>query len=282
MTGRKEPHPYLVGAADWYYGTTPDANTTGEPQFTANRDLADGYNIPAGQPIIYNENKPILSRRVFKFYNIKSGYTLDTTYTYSHPNVTADNFIARFGVNQVYTSSLPSIDFTDFNADDREDRLDGTGPGYEPDVILMNDPEHYIQSKYRLVLVAAKKPMAFMVNEQLRDQFENIIQYVSLTEPAIWPVDQDTYDHGTTNLYTEGDSTGVSQKATCWSYWPNYDGTATAKDTAAAYDGDIHITLGAAGSGILDASTEYEFAFSVYDKLLGYESNVWDASENND
>jgi hypothetical protein len=65
------------------------------------------------------------------------------------------------------------------------------------------------------------------------------------------------------------------EKATGWSFAPSYaDGVAMSKSSAEAFDGEIHMRLGEAGSGLLRKNLAYEFGYSIYDATTATETNA--------
>lgn len=65
------------------------------------------------------------------------------------------------------------------------------------------------------------------------------------------------------------------EKATGWAHAPAYvPGVALGAESGASFDGQIHIRLGAADSGLLRKGLIYELGYSLYDATTGTETNV--------
>lgn len=65
-----------------------------------------------------------------------------------------------------------------------------------------------------------------------------------------------------------------AERATGWAYAPAYAGSSLAVESGEPYDGQIHIRLGSANSGLLRSGLEYELGYSLYDATTGTECNV--------
>lgn len=137
--------------------------------------------------------------------------------------------------------------------------------------IVINDEGLVLENNYQLVCVAAKKAYAFYLNDWEKSDHGSPVSLIDLTNQVTFPKPQRTAIPGGGNFYTEN----TIQALTGWFYWPSYaSGTPLVKDSAAAYNGYFHVTLGAAGSGVLRANRSYEIAYSVYNKKLNFETNV--------
>lgn len=145
---------------------------------------------------------------------------------------------------------------------------------------LVNCDDFVTNSSYNAVCIAKNGiPNIVVMQDWVRNQDGSLQQWFDPTKLGIWPLTQKTVVYLTTaptvtTPYTEG---GVA-KETCFSiFWP-WDGvTATPALSAnylytAAYPSPIQ--LGAAGSGILSKTTDYELTYSLFNKRLGYETNV--------
>jgi hypothetical protein len=133
--------------------------------------------------------------------------------------------------------------------------------------VLLKDDDMFTNSEYSAVLLPLETPMACLFQSWNANANGTLNQWFDLTAPRISPRTLNT----SSGAYTED---GIYKK-TCWNRWPVFArGTGVAIDSASNYDGQIHVTLGAAGSGILAKETVYEFAYSIYDKQIDYETNV--------
>lgn len=138
---------------------------------------------------------------------------------------------------------------------------------------LVNDNDLTCDNGYQMVCVAAKKPFAFFVSDWERSPNGNNVCLIDLRRQNHAPRTVRTLlpGTGTSTFYSED----AVQKPTCFSRWPAFvTATPTVTDAASAYDGAIHVTLGAANSGILRKNMVYEITYSVYDKRLNFETNV--------
>ncbi len=284
------------------------AQTTGNVDYCATAVLAvPGQNVPAawvvgaritvgdvdtsatsafgsfGCPNFPIDRKFTQGSRCWTLYNI-GGYLgagnigLQATYIFSKTPTYTD--LLAIGDQNIATANLTGT-FVDGSAT-LVQRLDGTAPTYA-DVgrVLWNDPANYLNTEHSLLLAAPGKPLAIVVQSWQRNDKQKLEQWVDLRcralAPGLWPtVDVDT----NSGRYTEGMKTDVAATAvaTCWKAWEPFvdkTPTRTLASLNATRSGDtVGVALGAANSGILRANTIYEFAFSVYDKQLGVESNV--------
>lgn len=201
-------------------------------------------------------------------------------------NLTLNDLMYKF----VY-SSYPVTDgtyFPTFNQDNAASNYSVASPAslaiqndrgapYVPEditFILLQDPEGFCDSSYRLVLCAAKKPYGFFVQDWQRDTEGRNIQLAPLIDRLQKPICQTTTAlPATPHSYYSEDGVQVS---TCFTYWPPY-ATGVALPTEASLSKTSitqHVALGPVDSGVLRAKTDYEFTFSVFDKQLGIETNV--------
>lgn len=205
------------------------------------------------------------SIRPLVFYNIAS-QQLIRTYSYDAYQVASTTYVATY--NQNYSTSNFSLSGASSTqtANTRGAAFVAANIGQ----VLMRDDALTCDSSYTIHLVAAKKPLAYVIQPWERDFTGRAAQAVSLTDRPFSPKLIATIDDAA-GLYKE--NSVVTQ--TCWSYWPSFTtGTGLRTNASAANAAALHLSLGAPGSGILRKSTVYEFAYSIFDKQLGIESNV--------
>ncbi len=126
---------------------------------------------------------------------------------------------------------------------------------------LVNDPASVTNSSYKAMLVAAKKPMACLLQDAYKSENSGgngkTNQWFDLTQNSFQP---QTY---ATNYFEDG-----LYKPTSFRYFGNF-----IRGTAHSGGGSYGI-LGAANTGVLRANTVYEFTYSIYNKRLNFETNV--------
>ena len=226
--------------------------------------------------------------RDITFYNLyysagsASSYTVASlAYIYTYRNtkpVSGDTLVDNRAYNKYYAQAgAATLPTTYFNgtAGVRTVRDDGVTPAYgEIEGVLLNDPLLEGQTNYTAFFIAARKALMIACGDFHADTVGVQKRYLDLQENAKPPVNistlQDAQNAGA--YYTED---AGETRSTCFRRWPLFvRGTALGKDSAASYDGYTHVTLGAANSGILRKNTVYEFAFSMYDKVFDFETNV--------
>lgn len=156
-------------------------------------------------------------------------------------------------------------------------------PTTECDAIYWRDSDLSHTSNYRFIAVAINSNAKMAI---LRDDFmslgikasddatsttemyaDNKIEMIDCNDLSFFQPSQQTVSAGGTSSSGKYEEDGVIV-STCWYRWPSYQqGVATPGVLST-------LQLGTAGSGILRANTDYEFAFSVLDKTTGYETNV--------
>lgn len=260
---------------EWYYGkaiTQGSASTAPTTNFLY-RDTNTVY--PMGISPSWNQRDYKKNNRDLTFWAIAGpGFQLMRKYVYSSYPVDETTFIedfnqdlstANYSLNGVASVEIPN------------DR----GAAYNAGLVescLMNDPEGFCDSSYRMVLIAGKKPYGLIMQDWQRDVEGKNVQIAPLTDRLHKPKTR------TTNAFpfvgpVEYTENGV-QKSTCFTNWPAFSaGTALA---SVPYTGTApnwtnvtqHVMLGPANSGILRANTVYEFTYSVFDKQFGTETNV--------
>jgi len=144
---------------------------------------------------------------------------------------------------------------------------------------LYVDSQAKHNQRHSLVTAAFGKAYAWIYKEEMNSTITTAgvsqtlpLIPVDLTSFRYSPIDVLTTNQGTANPYTENGSA----KQTCWGSWPSFAfGTALPNDFAMSSISNLNnVSLGAVDSGILRKETVYEFAYSVYNKLLGHETNV--------
>lgn len=224
--------------------------------------------IPAfagkGLPPEYNTGNHTYTTRSLRFYNLMAsaaGSESTLAYDYNYPSVTLTSafYIPSFkqasNANIALPSSVPVV----------TDRMDGATPAFSSvDSILLNDSAATCNSAHTLLLTAAKKPIAMVVQDWELNTNGLPHQYVDLTAPFYNIKSLATKDSTNSSILYQEDGTPVN---TCFCRWPGFT-TGTPLSTG------LSIDLGAANSGLLRANTVYEFTFSVFDKQYGVEMNV--------
>lgn len=139
---------------------------------------------------------------------------------------------------------------------------DTAGTSYASTVAaLVNDPMSVTNASYKAMLVAQGKPYACVFQDGFRATSTSgkgkPNQWIDLTQNTWQP-------RAYASSYTEET---VSTK-TGFAYWPAFvRGTAMVAGTNS-------LGLTAASTGILRANTVYEFTYALYNKRLGFETNV--------
>lgn len=259
----------------WTHGIKVNDGTATETA-TANFWVrATGTTYPMGISPSWNIGDFKKNNRDLVFFNLGFvntgviGYRLIQKYVYSNYQVTSGTFVPAFNCD----TSVSNYNLS--GASSLQILNDAGSPFNAPEVgsVLMFDPDGFCDSSYRAVLVAAKKPYAFIIQDWLRDSVGRNVQTVSLIDRLHKPkcVTTIAYPPDTPSYYCEDGC----QVSSCFSFWPNYDGSALPKVSSLTMTAPgRHVALGDAGSGILRANTIYEFTFSVYDKQFGVETNV--------
>jgi len=269
VSGREVPMKNYVGEMT-AFPTGPNGPYLGFSYY-------DSFNsLPAGIPTFYNTRLFSQRQRSMSIQTINkvSGpATLSKIYHFSALDITTGTTAAEF--DQAQTTALSALAYTSV-----EGRVDGATVNLDASVInnvgLVHDEANTLSTGYTAIFVAAKKALCAIYQEWLSSGDGTLPQWVDLTARRQQPTVAATVDPNTLLPYTEADSAGNgTQKSTCWTNFPAFvAGTALPKDSSSAYNGTIHVTLGDAGSGILRANTQYEIAYSIYDKLYDTESNV--------
>jgi hypothetical protein len=123
------------------------------------------------------------------------------------------------------------------------------------------------QSHAIIAMATGAKALLAIVREE-RDTLNQPFQYADPTSERLQSTR--TLAEGAATSYLENGQ----EKATGWAYAPSYSGSALGAESGAAYDGKIHIRLGAADSGLLRKGLEYELVYALYDASTGTETNV--------
>jgi hypothetical protein len=274
VSGKDNPANWIIARAGATAATTTHSAS-------ANLVLWTTYTLSpfylAGRPTgLFSRNSTSKVRSVSVF-NLRSLATADrpeelnAEYQYDDfdPSVMYhDPALGDPTTGQDYTQE----DMTPGTATRRVDRTDGAAADYNKvQSVLINDSCMSYSSAYQAALLATgEKAIVAVVQDWLHNTDNTNTQWLDLTMP-LGPLEKrTTYDDLTSGFYTENGF----QKQTCWSVWPAHlAGTALAKSSVTAFDGR-HVLLGDANSGILRVYTTYEFTSSMYNKRLGYESNV--------
>ncbi len=259
VSGKEVPMQWALGRA---FGVA-DATHTALPNFVK-PDPGFSTDHFLGLPSFFNTRNFKHSVRQMSFYDLDSNYSLVRAYLYS-VNPVDSTFVQTLDQD----NSTPNI--TGIGAGTGVPRLDGVGPTYaNVKTVLYNDAQSTVNSGYTLLAAAPGKAIMAFVQDWQRNHDGTLPQWVDPTNPVFVAQTIQTTDPAG-GLYSE-DSIA---KASCWKTWPSWSSsTPTPKDATTPRDGQHHVTLGAANSGILNKNTTYEVAFAVYDKQLNLESNV--------
>lgn len=153
----------------------------------------------------------------------------------------------------------------------------GTAGTYAtPVTALYNDSAAKHNQRHSVIAAAFGKPYGWLYKEEMVSTISSeslpLIPF-DFTRFKYAPVDQQTINQpGGAGDYKENGAV----KKTCWGAWPSWtEGTPTTNDASlSCANNNYFVAIGAADSGILRKNTTYEFAFSVYNKLIGHETNV--------
>lgn len=227
--------------------------------------------LASGVPSNWNTRRFKNSSRQVTIFDLDATNGLQYGFVYSvmttdSANIYSAGLYPGSGGGQLIPASLPA-------ATTIETRLDGAASSASSvDYQLINDPDNVINSGYGMILAAAGiGPVAFLTKSWLCNASDHVYWAVDLTTTPYFPSVRATANSVDGTPYTEDGTI----KGTCFAYWPDFvTGTALPTETAAARTGSLHFTLGQAGSGILRANTEYEFTYSIYNKLISHETNV--------
>jgi hypothetical protein len=158
--------------------------------------------------------------------------------------------------------------FTCSDANRTTDRL--TTPTYTTGEMALQYSDDWKISQSHSILAMAHKTgalIAIMRSERDPDGFP--FQYVDPQDERIQSIR--TMSDTTTNSYMQNGN----EKATGWSFFPDFDGTTPlTSEASSSYDGKIHIRLGATNSGLLRSNLIYELGYSIYDASINHECNV--------
>lgn len=251
----------------WLYG---QKNTVGSSTVPA----IASYGTAAGSPTPWCTRVFKNTSRVVSIFDIDDSTGLQYQFRYNDFTVDSATIYATNGyllpsVVPIATASLPA-------ATTIATRLDGAAS--DPTLVdsqILNDPDMTINSGYTMFLAACGgNPIAFLHKPWVIPLTSRVVAPTDLTSCALYPLPVATLaDAGAITSYlVDG-----SPRQTCFVRWPSFvTGASLQTEAAAARTGTIHVTLGAADSGILRANTTYEFTFSIFNKLTGYETNVGD------
>ncbi len=126
---------------------------------------------------------------------------------------------------------------------------------------LVEDAAGTHNTSYKAALVASGKPFCTIFQDSYSASTIHKQQWIDLTS--------NSYEPPLLNTYTYIEE-GV-RKQSCFSFWPEF-----IRGTAMTDFGGINwqTQLGGANTGILRKNTVYEFTYSIYNKRLGFETNV--------
>jgi len=261
VSGKDVPMQWVAGRAL----STANSNTTALPNFTK-PDSAVSNNHFMGLPSFFNTRNFRDSVRQMSFYNLDENGSLVRQYNYT-VSPQSSTFASAFNQDNTAPNITSAI-----GSGTGVPRLDAAAPTYtDIETVLYNDSQSTVNSGYTAIAAAPGKAVMAIVQDWQRNHDGTLIQYIDPCNPVFVPITRQTLTEGGAANYTENEI----EKATCWAVWPDYvDGTPLAKDSAAARDGIVHVTLGEADTGVLRQNTTYEIAFSIYDKQINLESNV--------
>lgn len=140
---------------------------------------------------------------------------------------------------------------------------------------LMYEPMLKISSGFQLICLAIGKAVGFMYQEFNYELSNDPAQFFDFSNILPFSDQEYTYAQGG-GTYTEFNK----EKDTCFYRWPATTYAVTATPTLAAIEagnlrnGQYHVALGAANSGILRLNSIYEFTYSYYDYTTDHECNV--------
>jgi hypothetical protein len=257
-----------------YYLKQVNATSTN----TANGNFTASPSTPeetGGIPSSVNNNNYPVSRRSIRFYDIYThgtyGTALAYVYNYDNNDITSGVYVPTYN-NDLSTQS---IDLSKLSFTNRTTRQDGTTPAESSiNRVLLYDPEMFTNTAYKIFFIAAKKPIAGIIQGWNSGPYGYPFQLVDLTAPCFYPSNDYTdnqLSHG--NSYTENGSPAI----TGWNSWPAWAAGTPLIDNASSPRDAIQkslIALGPEDSGVLRKNTTYEFAYSIYNKQFGTETNV--------
>jgi hypothetical protein len=253
--------------ASWLYGLV---STTGSATVPAPASYGNGGGAPTPWCTRVFRN----TARVISIFDIDDATGLQYQFRYNDFTVDSATIYPTNGF--LLPSTVPIASASLPAASSIATRLDAAAS--DPTLVdsqLLNDPDMTINSGYTLFMVASGgNPIAFLHKPWVIPLTTRVLLPTDLTSCAVYPLPIATLaDAGAATSYmVDG-----SPRQTCFSRWPSFvSGVSLQTEAAAARTGTIHVTLGAANSGILRANTTYEFTFSIFNKLTGYETNVGD------
>lgn len=233
------------------------------------------YRYPGGVPVA-NYPEFLIAKR----YDVQlhSWHIYGLNRAAGSPRMEADYAYNTMALTDTIVNGV-TYDPTATNASATTARLDAVAAVYgNIETMLIWDESLKTRCGYKAILCAGTRPFALLIQEWIRNDNQAAAgaggsphQWVDLCRPSpIVAVRATQLENAGTPYFEDG--TAVN---TCWSLWPSFvSGTALATSAATAFSGVLHVRLGAPDSGVLRAFTVYEFAFSIYDKSIDYESNV--------
>ncbi len=299
VQGGTYPQPYLFGPKAANAGT-PDADDTVIPNFVygLTSSQVNGGVLPDIMRGLYKKGQ-----RTLVFYNLDgSGLEkkLARSYIYQDQLVSENTYYATYEdmddqVGMVLSGSSTA----------QEGRFDGTAPTYANiNAVLVYDPAMQITANYSAVCVAVQKALIYIIQDWFKPEDGN--------PPHPLLVDPTQAGYGThvvrTTLAPYYDGTNAIddpvgfyneygvQRQTRWRSFPGYndyqlplwDPTGNTATVTFGDSSDVVYGNGTKGmpqicrlpenSGILRSNTSYELCYSVFDKRLGFETNLSDSA----
>lgn len=253
ITGPNIPTKWLFGA------TTSDGGATTAPSmnfFATSVPLAPGGGaavVACGLPTEYNLANFTTSVRAIKMFALTNKGRLNIEYSASYTPTTT-----------IMASTYTADSGTNLNLSGVTATKDTAGTTYtSSDLALVNDEQSSTNASYKAVLVASQKAYACIFQDGFRTvQGDSTLkgkynQWFDLTQNTFQP-----------RIFSSSYSEETVTTKTGFSYWPAFvRGTAMATGT-------LGVGLTAANTGILRANTVYEFTYAIYNKRLGFETNV--------
>lgn len=218
--------------------------------------------VPRGLPSMFNTRLIRSNPGAIVFYDMQNTPGLNTMYTGIKGNLTDALYVAAMYQDDTIANYDPSV----ISSYTTTGRQDGAGPTYGGQFQLVQDRDCVIDSSYTAICVATRRqPLIVVVQDWLR----------AVDGPPQQWIDPTTLAYAPRLEATDGYTENGTPVPTAWDKWPDFvNGTPLPKNSASTRDGFTHVTLGEPGKGRLRANTVYEFTYAIYDKQLGYETNV--------
>jgi hypothetical protein len=248
---------------------------------------AVGYDYKIPRTLIY-KNLPEKNSTINVYVTAVSGGIWKTWKVWNFPNVNLKSSIVGSPVPYTTTDDYRCLDFSLGSLSPTT--VSTTAGTFADGTCFYNvqGSPFTMASKYHAICVAAEKPIIGIIKDEelpvttfASGSANSYVQWADPTSLYIQPRDKTTREgNGAVGasrpLLIETGLGSNKSVSTCWDYFAGFDygsGTGLSADVGAA-DGALHFTYGAAGTGIFRTSTSYEFAYSIFDKSTGVESNV--------